>query len=74
MTDIETAREYARRARKGLPTDRWADGKEGEAAVARGIDQLDWYLGWCVAEIERLREEKTLSGLDSMEPHADPMR
>lgn len=34
---IEAAFEFARRAEKGLPSDRWADGAEGDKEVAKGI-------------------------------------
>lgn len=34
---IKAAREFARRAEKGLPADRWYDGTTGAEAVARGI-------------------------------------
>lgn len=36
--DIEAAKTYTRRAKKGLPSDRWADGADGCLRVARGID------------------------------------
>lgn len=34
---IEAAREFARRAEKGIPSDRWYDGTSGAKAVAKGI-------------------------------------
>ncbi len=41
--DIKVAREFARRAGKGTPSDRWADGTIGDEAVARGIRaQVQW--------------------------------
>lgn len=72
--NIKAAREYARRARKGIPSDRWTDGAAGAKAVADGIDALDWCLGWCVQEIEKLRAQIKQSGADAMEVHRDPMR
>lgn len=72
--NIKAAREYARRARKGIPSDRWTDGAHGAKAVADGIDALDWMLAWCVAEIERLQECIRISGDESMQAHRDPMR
>ena len=71
---IKTAREYARRRRKGIPSDRWCDGATGARAVADGIEALDWCLAWCVSEIERLRAQIAQNGADSMEPHRDPCR
>ena len=72
--NINAAREYARRRRKGLPSDRWCDGTKGAEAVADGIDALDWCLAWCVKEIEELRAQIKQVGADAMEPHKDPMR
>lgn len=37
---IEAAVEYARRWRKGRPSDRWTDGHVGAVKVARGIEAL----------------------------------
>lgn len=71
---IDAAREYARRARKGLPTDRYCDGSDGAKAVAQGIDEMDWLLAWAYAEIERLKSAEYASGLASMEPTKDPCR
>ena len=36
-TAMKAADEYARRAEKGTPSDRWADGSNGEHLVAQGI-------------------------------------
>ena len=74
MSNIEAAREYARRCRKGLPEDRWSNGTDGARAVAQGIDELDWLIAWAYAEIERLNAEKVASGLASMEATKDPCR
>lgn len=38
---IAPAKEFRRRAEKGLPSDRWADGDEGMRAVAIGIAALE---------------------------------
>lgn len=72
--DINTAREYARRRRKGIPSDRWTDGAVGAAKVAAGIDALDWMLAYSVAEIERLEAEIRKRGIDAMEAWRDPRR
>lgn len=37
---IDAARKYADRASRGIPPDRWAIGKYGEAQVAAGIAAL----------------------------------
>ena len=71
---IETAKEYARRKEKGLPSDRWADGKAGEMLVANGIRAqerlLEMYAQFAleVMAAERARNEA------SMEASPDPMR
>ena len=65
--DVKAAIEYARRAEKGLPPDRYADGQSGEKAVARGIARL-------VAAIENIASEQYRRGLEAMEPSADPCR
>ena len=38
---IEPAKEFRRRAEKGLPSDRWADGDTGMKAVAAGICAME---------------------------------
>ena len=65
--DVEAALEYARRFKKGLPSDRWVDGHVGAVAVARGIERL-------TAAILRNIEEQAQRSADAMEPTRDPMR
>ena len=65
--EVEAALEYARRWRKGLPSDRWCDGHAGAVKVARGIEQM-------AAAILRYMDEEERRGADAMEPSADPMR
>ena len=72
--NIATAREYARRRRKGIPSDRWADGAIGATKVADGIDALDWCLAVAVAERDKLAAELLRIGSESMEPWQDPKR
>ncbi len=74
MNNINDALEYSRRCRKGLPTDRFANGADGERNVAAGIDQMHWLLTWSYQEIERLKSEKVQSGMQAMEATPDPMR
>lgn len=69
-TDLErmqAAVEFSRRRRKGLPSDRWADGDEGMKAVADGIDLMYLAMSNMIAEREQWSEA-------SMEATADPMR
>jgi hypothetical protein len=65
--DVLAALEYARRFRKGLPSDRWCDGHAGAVKVAKGIEQL-------AAAVVRYMEEEERRGVEAMEAHADPMR
>ena len=65
--EVDAALEYARRWRKGLPSDRWCDGHAGAVKVARGIEQM-------AAALVRLMAEEEARGLEAMEPSADPMR
>ena len=71
MTNIDTAKEYARRARKGIPEDRWVDGTDGARQVAAG---LVWLCAWAHAEIERMKADVYQASVDATEPHADPLR
>ena len=79
--NIATAREYSRRRRKGIPSDRWADGAIGATKVADGIDAQDWCIAYLVsyadqkqARIEQLEAELLRIGSESMEPWQDPKR
>lgn len=65
--DVDAALEYARRFRKGLPSDRWSDGHVGAVSVARGIEMM-------AAAIVRQMEEEERRSREAMEPTADPMR
>ena len=71
---IEAAREYARRAKKGLPADRWADGRKGEGMVADGIVALLWQVDFLAGALEAKLAEEARRGADAMEAHADPLR
>lgn len=70
MTDLDhmkAALEFSRRCQKGLPSDRWADGEDGMASVARGITLMHRAMANMLAE----QQER---GAQSMEATADPMR
>ena len=59
--DVEAAFEYARRYRKGLPSDRFCDGQKGAEAVARGIERL-------AQAVARQAEDEYRRGVISMSP------
>lgn len=71
---LNAADEYARRKEKGLPSDRWADGKSGEMLVANGIRAqqrlLEMYASFAleVMAAERARNDA------AMDATPDPMR
>lgn len=66
--------EYNRRCLKGLPSDRWADGKVGETRVALGIGEMVQAIASLYAENVSLKRAEKARGADAMEAHADPMR
>ena len=65
--DVGAALEYARRFRKGLPSDRFSDGHVGAVAVARGSERMS-------AAILRHMEDEARRSADAMEPTRDQMR
>lgn len=65
--DVEAAFEYARRWRKGLPSDRFCDGQKGAVAVARGIERM-------AQAIARQMADEYQRGLEAMETSRDPLR
>ena len=66
---IKAATEYARRAQKGLPADRWTDGTTGCEMVARGIKAMQGILAMqnemLVAAFNQIQE----SGAEAMRLH-----
>ena len=65
--DVIVALEYARRWRKGLPSDRFCDGHAGAVATARGIELM-------AAALVRVIEEETRRADESIEAFSDPCR
>lgn len=72
----DAALEYARRAQKGLPADRFANGTDGERMTALGIDALRKYGAHAamVADMWRdlameLMEQQKRAGIDAMRLH-----
>jgi uncharacterized membrane protein len=66
---IATASEYARRAEKGIPSDRWADGTEGAALVARGIRAQEVIMSMLSEALGAMIAADRQRGIDAMEMH-----
>lgn len=67
--DIKAAIEYARRAKKGLPPDRWSDGVSGAKAVADGIAALVHVNAMLADAFQNLWNEKQEASRDSTRLH-----
>lgn len=66
--------EYARRAEKGLPCDRWTSGSEGAQMVADGIRAWVRLAGMNAAALEWYLQQERERGSEAMATSADPMR
>lgn len=68
---LSAAAEYRRRAEKGIPCDRWADGTAGALMVARGIAIMEGLLETQADVIRAMLAEKKQAGIDAMALHAE---
>jgi hypothetical protein len=68
---IDAAMTYRKRAKKGLPADRWADGATGARLVAQGIHALECIIAMQTAALEDMLEEATARGVDAMRLHKE---
>lgn len=66
---LKAAHEYARRAQKGLPADRWCDGSAGARLVAQGIHAMNQILDAQTATLIVLMGEAHQRGEDAMRLH-----
>lgn len=66
---LDAASEFRKRAERGLPPDRWADGTAGQRRVAHGIAIMEWIMEAQADAILALMDEKRQSGIDAMEMH-----
>jgi len=66
---MSAALEFARRAQKGLPSDRWADGASGDQDVAQGIAALFEQNQMLASAFMQLWNEKVKEGVDAMRLH-----
>ena len=71
---IESGAEAVRRMRKGLPHDRWFDGKMGQALTVQGIFARDVIIGMQTQMLLALMNAERERGVEAMEPTRDPMR
>jgi hypothetical protein len=67
---LQAASEYARRAEKGLPPDRWTDGTHGARMVAQGIAARDRIIAMQTAALVDLYEAMRQAGTDAMRLHS----
>lgn len=67
---LEAANEYARRAQKGLPPDRFTDGTTGALMVARGIIAQQRIIAMQTAALVDLYEAMRKAGTDAMRLHS----
>jgi hypothetical protein len=69
-TALAAADEYARRAQKGLPPDRFTDGTTGALMVARGIIAQQRIIAMQTAALVDLYEAMRKAGTDAMRLHS----
>lgn len=67
---LTAAAEYARRAQKGIPPDRWADGNTGAVMVAQGILAQQRIMAMQTAALVDLYEAMKQAGTDAMRLHS----
>lgn len=67
---LEAASEYARRAAKGLPADRYADGTDGAYLVAQGIAAQQSIMVMQTAALVDLFEAMRAAGTAAMGLHS----
>jgi hypothetical protein len=67
---IKAATEYARRAEKGIPSDRWTDGTHGARLVAQGIAAQQHIMAMQTAALVALYGAMQASGAAAMELHS----
>lgn len=67
---IAAASEYARRAAKGLPADRFADGAKGAMLVARGIHAYQVIMAIQTEALAVMASELQQRGSDAMRLHS----
>lgn len=67
---LNAATEYARRAQKGIPPDRWTDGNAGAVMVAQGILAQQKIMAMQTAALVDLYEAMRKAGTDAMRLHS----
>lgn len=67
---LQAASEYARRAAKGLPADRYSDGTTGARMVAQGIAAQQKIMTMQTAALVDIYEAMRQAGTDAMRLHS----
>lgn len=67
---LAAADEYKRRAEKGLPADRFADGTEGAYLVAQGIAAYQWIVSVQATGMLNMLDAAKQAGTDAMRLHS----
>jgi hypothetical protein len=66
---LDAAAKFRKRAEKGIPPDRWADGTAGQRLVAQGIAIMEGLLETQADVIRAMIEADRQRGIDAMEMH-----
>jgi len=67
---LEAAETYVRRAKRGIPADRWATGADGAKLVAQGIFAMQCIIAWQTDLLVSLAEEAGRKGVDAIDIHS----
>lgn len=70
-TALQAASEYARRAAKGIPADRWTTGTHGARLVAQGITAQQRIMAMQTAALVGLYEAMQAAGDEAMQIHSE---
>ena len=63
---LSAAETYLRRARKGIPPDRWTDGADGARMVAQGIMAMQQIIDWQNDALLAMMRERAQTQRDAM--------
>ena len=70
----EAVEQHIHRAEKGIPSDRWLDGRVGHVALVRAEKALLQFIDFQAEVMARMYKDIQQRGDDSTEPFKDPMR
>jgi len=72
--DMQTVREFVRKAEKGIPEDRWTAGEEGSKRLAKACKGMLYAVASYEAILNAIAEEQRQRGADAMDTFSDPCR